>query len=1053
MATVARKQAPRPARPVGRYWKGKAPTGAGEAPSSDEYSDAEIEEAQEDEDEAIGGEQDFLAGGVKEESDDEDEAATGVKKGGKMSVKLGDVQIKEGQVLVGGKVAAESSEEESDEEEEEDGKKPEGSEESSSEEESESEEEKPKLQFRPVFVPKRARVTVEESKARDENSEEALALKAAQEEQRKKESHDMVADSIKRELAEKEKEEETPDVDDGDGLDPTAEFDAWRVRELARIKRDKAAELEREEERAEIERRRALPEAQRMAEDLEHAEKLRSEKPKGQQKFLQKYWHKGAFHQDEEILKRHDFTEATESTVDVSALPAVMQVRNFGKRGRTKYTHLIDQDTTGGSNAPPKAAGQGCFNCGGPHLKKDCPNITGAFTDRPGTGANAAGMSSRGDERKGSWRDRDAPGDRDNGYSARQRDSGYPPRDNGLRDRPRDDGYSARRRSPSPRRDRSPRRDDRRRSPSPRRDHGDRRRSRSPPRRGGSNRPASPRRGGKADRERSPPRRSWRDRSMSRIPKHSKRTVKVAVVGSGLAGLTASYLLATLSTRNVEFNGDDEAEFEVHVFEKASSLGMDSHSASFTRGGTEWRVDVPMRSFQGGYYPQLIALYAHLGVQIRQTDFSYSFSTLPGATVAGSEKGGRLEFSPHFIYDGASGRKGLSVPTTIVLHATGLGRAWAYTSGVLHALLVLLLFLRFLVLSAPFLRPAPSVTWEEWAAQSAPRGPLARWIGFTDAWNDFLVHLCVPIFSAVCTASAEDVATHPAEEFLEFNWKTFGTHHYVVANGVRDVVARLSAPLALKNIHLDTPVSSLVPSNSSDGLVDVISGSDTYRGFSHIILATPANRAAPLVANYAENLARIGSRTATRTAELGACLERVAYRESIVVNHTDSSFLPADEEDRRDLNMVTVAQSAQHAFNEKPSSLVVAPSYTMTTHRLPRPEHPSHVPVVEDDDIYQTTNPVIAPSADRVLSVSRLERALLTVNGKAAVRRLYGPTGLQGTARREGGAGAAGIWAVGAYAAGGIPLLEGCVESALAVVTGESGIVAAEGGIVHGDLW
>ena len=63
-----------------------------------------------------------------------------------------------------------------------------------------------------------------------------------------------------------------------------------------------------------------------MKEDMEHAKQTRDDKPKGQQKFLQKYWHKGAFHQDEEILKRHDFTEATESTVDVSALPAVMQV-------------------------------------------------------------------------------------------------------------------------------------------------------------------------------------------------------------------------------------------------------------------------------------------------------------------------------------------------------------------------------------------------------------------------------------------------------------------------------------------------------------------------------------------------------------------------------------------------------------------------------------------------------------------------------------------------------------------------------------------------------
>src|SRR6266702_3576765 len=91
------------------------------------------------------------------------------------------------------------------------------------------------------------------------------------------------------------KEEELVDVDDTDRLDPLGDFDAWRLRELARIKRDKEAEITREQE-GEVERRRALPEEQRMKEDLAHAQKSPDEKPKGKQQFLQKYWHKGAFH-------------------------------------------------------------------------------------------------------------------------------------------------------------------------------------------------------------------------------------------------------------------------------------------------------------------------------------------------------------------------------------------------------------------------------------------------------------------------------------------------------------------------------------------------------------------------------------------------------------------------------------------------------------------------------------------------------------------------------------------------------------------------------------
>jgi microfibrillar-associated protein 1 len=82
-------------------------------------------------------------------------------------------------------------------------------------------------------------------------------------------------------------------------------------------------------------------------------------------------------------MKRHDYTAPTESTVDVSVLPKVMQVKNFGKRSQTKYTHLLDQDTTrshggfGGLDNVKKSGKYGqpgeavvCFICGGPHLKR-----------------------------------------------------------------------------------------------------------------------------------------------------------------------------------------------------------------------------------------------------------------------------------------------------------------------------------------------------------------------------------------------------------------------------------------------------------------------------------------------------------------------------------------------------------------------------------------------------------------------------------------------------------------------------------------------------------
>jgi hypothetical protein len=42
-----------------------------------------------------------------------------------------------------------------------------------------------------------------------------------------------------------------------------------------------------------------------------------------------------------------DFSEPTlEDKFDRTILPKVMQVKNFGRAGRTKWTHLVDQDTT-----------------------------------------------------------------------------------------------------------------------------------------------------------------------------------------------------------------------------------------------------------------------------------------------------------------------------------------------------------------------------------------------------------------------------------------------------------------------------------------------------------------------------------------------------------------------------------------------------------------------------------------------------------------------------------------------------------------------------------
>ena len=51
------------------------------------------------------------------------------------------------------------------------------------------------------------------------------------------------------------------------------------------------------------------------------------------------------------MLKRDITAPTLEDHFDKTVLPKVMQVKNFGRSGRTKYTHLVDQDTTEFSSA------------------------------------------------------------------------------------------------------------------------------------------------------------------------------------------------------------------------------------------------------------------------------------------------------------------------------------------------------------------------------------------------------------------------------------------------------------------------------------------------------------------------------------------------------------------------------------------------------------------------------------------------------------------------------------------------------------------------------
>jgi len=231
---------------------------------------------------------------------------------------------------------------------EDDAKSGEESESESEYEEYTDSEDEAEPRLKPVFIRKKDRVTVAEREAEELKQRELEAEAKRVAEERRRYTLKIVEEEAKKEFEENRRTLAALDALDTDGENEEEEYEAWKVRELKRIKRDREAREALEKEKAEIERFHNLTEEERRAELRNNNKVITNKASKGKYKFLQKYYHRGAFFMDEEqdCFKR-DFSAPTlEDHFNKTILPKVMQVKNFGRSGRTKYTHLVDQDTT-----------------------------------------------------------------------------------------------------------------------------------------------------------------------------------------------------------------------------------------------------------------------------------------------------------------------------------------------------------------------------------------------------------------------------------------------------------------------------------------------------------------------------------------------------------------------------------------------------------------------------------------------------------------------------------------------------------------------------------
>ncbi len=171
----------------------------------------------------------------------------------------------------------------------------------------------------------------------------------------------------------------------------------------------------------------------------------------------------------------------------------------------------------------------------------------------------------------------------------------------------------------------------------------------------------------------------------------------------------------------------------------------------------------------------------------RRSNFSYSFShldTIPSYGVGLSDKymRGHSAINPTLIYNGASGRGGISVPTalrqiyTTLPHGTlQRARAWLvfFFSFALSMASLAFIFFRLQLLASPCLRgSSKELSWGQWVELMTPRGRMSRMVGLDKHWRTFMQDVCIPLFSALCTAPQNDVENHPAEEYLGASFRS-----------------------------------------------------------------------------------------------------------------------------------------------------------------------------------------------------------------------------------------------------------------------------------------
>jgi predicted NAD/FAD-binding protein len=271
---------------------------------------------------------------------------------------------------------------------------------------------------------------------------------------------------------------------------------------------------------------------------------------------------------------------------------------------------------------------------------------------------------------------------------------------------------------------------------------------------------------------------------------------KVAVIGAGVAGLTAAYLL--------------QRRYDVVLFEGDARLGGHAHTHDLpTQGGGYVAVDSGFIVHNERTYPNLIRLFGELGVPTQESEMSMSVRC----------DGCGLE------YAGARKLPGLFAQRANLVRGP---------------------YLRMLAEVARFHRHARRVMADDRAGDVT----LGAFLAIGGYSTYFVQHFMVPLVSAVWSTGQTLSLSYPAPYLFSFlanhgmlsvggtpQWKT-------VVGGSRRYVER--AAKGLSAVEISTPIRTLT---RTSGGVAIRDDADQTHEFDKVVVATHPDQALRLLGN------------------------------------------------------------------------------------------------------------------------------------------------------------------------------------------------------------